>query len=240
MSDGEQGTAVEQPGAPATQGGDGTAPSQEQGGEGAVETPQEGRPTDRGIPQGAYRELKSLRQRDRENQRRIAELEARLQGAPASNGKEADPKSIWEDPDKYVEAKFQTLAQKQEIARQKTEAYKWIQSQEDVRTEEDQDEIAELLQETGLVASLDVNPKRTMEIALMLWRQSKGINPESVAAKNLQHTKNQAKAVVGAPAAGGKKIYTQADITRLSNNPEEWAKVREDVLLAQQEGRIRP
>jgi hypothetical protein len=242
VSEGEQGTAVApEPVAPATQGGEGTAPSQEQSGEGAVEIPQEGKQPERGIPTGAYRELKGLRQRTREQERRIAELETRLtQHSPASNGKEVDPKSIWDDPERYVETKFQTLQQRAEIARGKQDAYKFIQSQDDVRTEEDEDEIAELMEESGLVAALDRNPKRAVEIALMLWRQSKGINPAADAAKNLQLTKNQAKAVVGAPAAGGKKLYSRAEIDQLSSNPEKWAEVREDVMLAQKEGRIRP
>lgn len=240
MSDSEQGTAVEtQPVAPAEQGGEGTAPSQQQSGEaGNVETPQEGRQPERGIPPGAYRELKSLRQENREYQRRLAEIEQRLQQqqAPASNGQES-PKSIWDDPDAYLESKFMTLQQRARLQSQTDEAYKFIQSQDDVRSVEDEDEIAGIMRENGLTVLLSHDPMKAIKLALKLWRDEKGINPN--ASKDLALTKNQAKAVVGAPAAGGKKVWTQAEIAQLSQDPVKWGEVRDDIVAAQKEGRIR-
>jgi hypothetical protein len=239
VSEGEQGTAVEQPVAPAEQGGEGTAPSQEQSGEaGNVETPQEGRQPERGIPPSAYRELKGLRQRVREYERRFAELESRMQQPTAANAQDG-PKSIWDDPDAYLESKFQTLQQQSRIRAQQDEAYKFIQSQDDVRTVEDEDEIAEVMRDNGLTVMLSHAPTKAVEIALKLWRESKGINPGAEAAKNLALTKNQAKAVVGAPAAGGKKIWTQAEIAQLSSDPVKWGEVRDEIVAAQKEGRIR-
>jgi len=227
---------------PSGQGGEGSAPLQETptGAGQPVEAAEGGKTEPNQLPQETY--LKIRREREakryqRQMEQRMEQLERQLQQnagvAPAA------PKQIWDDPDAYLEQKFQSYAERQQSQIARSAALEYVQSQSDVRSEDDEDEIADVMREFGLHLAVSHNPKKAAELALQIWRQRRGINPAADAAKQTQLSKERAKGVVGAPASGGAKIWTKAEVAELGADPKRWAEVREEIMQASKEGRVR-
>lgn len=206
---------------------------------GKVDTTDRSQRSDRGIPSSAYKELKELRRRDKEWERRVADLESRFQAFSRPPGSEQNA-DIWTDPDKWFETKASGFQKEWELKQSKREAYKFIQSQEGL-TSEDEEEIAELMERTGLVSLVEVNPKMAAEIAIERWQKLKGVTAANGNGGSVDPNlrKARAAAVVGSAAPGGRRMFTRTEIDEIARNPIEWAKRRDEIMAALNEGRIK-
>lgn len=238
------GTAVENV-APPAPGGEGSAPSQTDastpanGGAGSVETPEESK-TNSGLPKWAYgheRQLREMKRTLAALNERLAQPDSRAAKTPDQNG--ATPNDVWTDPDAWAERKFQTLQEKAEVRQKKFEALKYLRSQEDV-TPDNEDEIATVLEETGLIAMMDRNPKKAIEIALDEWRKARGITaPADRPDPKAQLAKDRARGFAGAAASGGSKVWSKAEIDAIAADPDQWQKHSKDIMAAIDAGRVR-
>lgn len=239
------GAAVETA-APTAPGGEGSAPSQTDpgasgnSGAGGVETSEESR-SNSGLPKWAYgheRQLREMKRTLAALNERLAQPDSRAPKGPEQNGNA--PVDVFSDPDTWAEKKFESLQQKREIAKQKTEALKYLRSQKDV-TPDNEDEVVEVLHEKGLMPLIETNPKFAMELAYKAWLEKRGITAadgQPDAAKLL--AKDQARGVAGAAASGGQKVWSKAEIDRVANDPEQWEKHGNDIKAAIDAGRVRP
>jgi len=223
----------------------GSAPAEKTGGAGSQVEGTEGAGGERGIPRGAYEELKSLRQfkrQARDYERRIADLESRI---AAGNRPDAAPQKpdLWTDPDGFVDSKVASAVgdaiTRAELKRQGQAAYQYIRSQEGI-TADAEEEIADIMRETGLDALVMRNPQKAAELAIREWRERNGLPPKpGVPDNETDLARKRAQGVAGAAAAGGKKVWTVAEVSEIAKNPEQYAKHRDEILAAQTEGRIR-
>lgn len=231
MLDETTGTAVETV-EPSTDGSAGSAPAQTQqdGGAGTqVEGAEESRNRG-GLPKWAYnheRQLREVMRTLRSIQERSSQTDSRSQ--TNANGADSKQTDVWTDPDKWADAKIEKSVQAQihkaEIQRQKTDALQYIRSQNDV-TPDNEDEIAEIMENEGYVVLLDKNPKKAVDLALRDWREKNGIKPASAEASEKRGlAKQQAKGVSGTSASGaGQKKWSQSEIVEIAQDPDRWAK----------------
>lgn len=157
-------------------------------------------------------EVGTLKQQLEEIQKTIA---SRTQGQKPS-------KTFWEAPEEVLDERFdsklsameqrmlsamekrQTMDQQTSEWKQETsEAAEFIRSQKGI-TDEDQEDIAEIVRSTPAMANM--RPMDRAKYAYFLWKEERGIRDTST-------LKARASTVIGAPpSAGGQKTWTNAEI----------------------------
>lgn len=174
------------------------------------------------------RELRAeRREREQRYQSEMGDLKTQLQEMKAMlqsrDGNKKPSKTFWEAPEEVLDERINghlsefekrllgqlnTTKQADQEATQweqeKFKAAEFIQSQKGI-TPEDQEDITELIRSTP--AMLQMRPQERAEYGLFLWQKQKGIGDRTA-------LKQKASTVVGAPSAGGEKVWTEADITR--------------------------
>lgn len=185
---------------------------------------------------GKMFEIKKLRSDRRslreENERLMAELESLRTNKP-----EHAPENRQDEPDE-VESKVMGVLQRERIKENREEAFNHILSQDDVATDKDMDEIAEVMRDTGLDLLAKAKPFSAAELGLKEWRSrkisagNKATDAEKAGAQDIPK---------GGKAAGGsassKKLWSRTDITKMSD--EDYEKNRSELLAASREGRIK-
>jgi hypothetical protein len=173
------------------------------------------------------RELRAkLRERDQRYGSEMETLKSQLSEmkemiAQSRNGNPKPSKTFWEAPEEVLDERFDSKltamekrlldrfdkreTQNQESSEWKqetSEAAKFIQGQKGI-TPEDQEDIADIVRTHPAMQKM--RPMERADYALFLWQKQRGISDKS-------SLKARAATVVGAPSAGGEKVWTEAEI----------------------------
>ena len=207
------------------------------GGEPAAETQEDGEVAEESSPaneRGLRFEIKKLRADRRElreqNERNEAEL-LRFRGQPNN----PDDRQDLSQPDD-VETKVLNVIRGEKIKEHRQEAFDHILSQDDVSTEKELKEIADIMSETGLDELAKTKPLSAADLALKEWRRSKDSTR-----KASETQRASAQDMPGGKSAGGsasaKKLWSKSEIKDMSDT--DYEKNREELLAAGREGRIK-
>jgi len=137
---------------------------------------------------------------------------------------------IWTDPN-YVKNEVRKEFQTYKFQKEREDAEEYILSQEDIDPDKDYAELQKVIKERSLDILAAYDPWAAAELTLEVFRARKGISKPS---------KLQAMGVQGSPAiANGKKIWTRAEIERVSANSADFEKYGNDIMAALEEGRVK-
>ena len=205
-----------------------------------------GKPLSESNQVNAYiRQLKRMEQRFADLESKFAQGSQR-QSQPEPSATQSQEPDFWTDQDSFIRKRAReeasNLYRAEQFERRKEEALNYVQSQDDLKTEDDLAEVKEILAENGLAQSVKagvLDPMKAADLGLKLWRDSKGISEK----KTIQQTASKVRAggVQASSAPSGKKVWTRAEIADLIDptNPEKWMKNRDEIALAEKEGRIK-
>lgn len=229
-----------------------------------VERRQETESRGGGLPRGVREELRRLRSERREYRDQIEALKADLEtikgsGRSSVSNDEAGASSIWDDPDKYLAAREEKVAEKvskrvrEEMGqtdrerqhRQAVEdAERWLLNQPDLKEDHDAvDDIAEILAgDARLQRITAVDPQFAAEKAFALWRERKGIGGE----RRREAETSAARSATVRPSAtvGGSdgKTWSRKDVESYLNEARgtpDFDKRFSEVTKALKDGRIK-
>ena len=191
-----------------------------------------------------------MRKMFKQFERRFDTLESRFQ-QPQQTPSQPEPSAPntqndfdWSNPNKTVQdvAKHQAdvAIREYQRAQKMEEASLWVQSQEDVKTQEDFEAVREVMNRHGLIGAAQANvmtPEQASQLGYKLWREERGIQSQNEAKRTA--AKQQAASVQGTPPVG-KKVWRRAEVNALYDpkNPAKWREMESEILSATREGRI--
>lgn len=193
---------------------------------------------------GGGNQLNALFRLLKKQDERMERLEERFSSPPApaqaaSTGTQAATDDIWADPESYIAKRARQEAQgilaQYEKSQLRLQANEYVYSQDDVKTEEDVEEIKRVVKANSLDILAEINPAKAAELAIKIWRDERGVKSNS---NGRTSAKIQAGAVQGSMVPSGKKTWTRAEIDKLAGTPE-WSKNKDDIMAAYNEGRIK-
>ena len=206
----------------------------------------------------SYYATKRIQKRER-LEREVADLRAMVsqlvdlskqstphQNQQASNGSQKQT-DFWTDPEGYfssrdaaLKADLQNVLLQQAQLSEKQKGYQsanqYIESQEDVQSDGDLEEIKDIASRYRLHRIAQEDPMLAANMALDYWRKEKGISSPLQSSKP---SKSQAAGIQGSISASGKKIWSLDEIRQLRDDPEKYEKLRDEYLTAVKEGRVR-
>lgn len=187
----------------------------------------------------------------KKTEKMIRDFEARYQAPQVQTPSQPEPSAQttqndfdWSNPTKTVSdvAKQQAAEAIREYqrAQKMEEASLWVQSQEDVKTQEDFEAVREVMNRHGLIGAAQANvmtPEQASQLGYKLWREERGIQSQNEAKRTA--AKQQAASVQGTPPVG-KKVWKRAEVNALYDpkDPAKWRSMESEILSAQREGRI--
>ena len=216
-----------------------------------------------GLPGGVKKRLWEQSEKIRKMESELAVIRAKketntnTETAPAKT--ETDV-TLLDDPEKWAStleknvltraeekifSRLEQVAADKKRVKEAEEAQKFLLSKSDFGTEDSPNEEA-LTEIQAIVASEDVqaicakSPMKGAEYAFYLWQKAKGLDASSVATAKSNAAKSAAPIPSG-NANAGKKTWTPKEVEAYLSDYKsaDFTKRRDEILLAQREGRIK-